>query len=289
MRENADPQSRDKSGLSAIDLAKDQQLLQLLLNKQTDDPTDLLTSGVLTPNSEQNSFSASAIEAAEPPMLFSTFGVDNLKPDFNHKKVEPKVRKDFELKPLYNWLRRVNIPQVYDLLVEAGYDDIDSMVHQMVSPLPITLERLRKIGITKPGHRRKLILRLQEEAGIIPRRTVRKTNAGSMLQCCIAPNNATIGFCPSLFDWLESMDLARLHERFEDAGFDDYEVLVCLMLTDAPISEEILGTEVGVTEAKQKNLILKRLKKDAQSAVSEKSILMFDEPKNAACELCILM
>ena len=49
--------------------------------------------------------------------------------------------------------------------MESGYDDLEALITQMQSPCPIKSESLDRIGISKPGHRYRIIIRLEEEAG----------------------------------------------------------------------------------------------------------------------------
>ena len=48
--------------------------------------------------------------------------------------------------------------------MNAGYDDIFSIVEQMNSDMPLTDSMLQKIGVTKPGNRHHLLSRLYDEA-----------------------------------------------------------------------------------------------------------------------------
>jgi hypothetical protein len=89
------------------------------------------------------------------------------------KSVVP-TRPTMESDPLYDWLSKLNVQYLYNLLVDAGYDDIESMVDQMRSPLPITQETLTSIGVHKPGHAIRIVIRLEEEAGLVQPRTKRR-------------------------------------------------------------------------------------------------------------------
>jgi hypothetical protein len=71
-----------------------------------------------------------------------------------------------EATPLFFWLERLGLPQYYSLLMEAGYDDIESMVDQMRSPLPLTESTFQSIGISKPGHVIRIVLKLEEDASL---------------------------------------------------------------------------------------------------------------------------
>lgn len=82
-------------------------------------------------------------------------------------------------------------------MVAAGYDDVQSMSSQMLTPMPITEQHLRSIGIVKPGHCRRILMKLEEEAGIYQISLNKKsqelepTEKEGVLRCCIAPSGAT--------------------------------------------------------------------------------------------------
>jgi hypothetical protein len=48
------------------------------------------------------------------------------------------------------------------------------MIDQMKSPLPITVDSLKDIGIEKPGHAVRMVIRLEEEAGLYIPKTRRR-------------------------------------------------------------------------------------------------------------------
>lgn len=85
--------------------------------------------------------------------------------------IEPEKEKSAmesvgELTPLYYWLDRMGLQEYYHVLMDAGYDDIDAMIDQMRTPLPIEDSTFRDIGISKPGHVVRVILKLEEDASM---------------------------------------------------------------------------------------------------------------------------
>lgn len=48
------------------------------------------------------------------------------------------------------------------VLSEGGFDDIQALIAQMKSSMPVTDEMLRKINIEKPGHRARILVKLEE-------------------------------------------------------------------------------------------------------------------------------
>ena len=73
-------------------------------------------------------------------------------PDAEKSIMPLQIKPKFVSDPLYEWLERLNLQYLFELLSDAGFDDVDSMIEQMRSPLPITEETLKNIGIEKPGH-----------------------------------------------------------------------------------------------------------------------------------------
>jgi hypothetical protein len=148
--------------------------------------------------------------------------------------------------PLYSWLECINIGYMFFNFVDSGYDDLESLIEQMRSPNPIHYDDLVSIGIKKPGHIYRVLVRLEEEAGYIFNRNSRRTRhtsedreIGRFLKCCVTPSNATLGTnnSVSLRDWLASIKLEELARLFEAAGFEEYEFIISQMKSTYPITD----------------------------------------------------
>jgi hypothetical protein len=48
------------------------------------------------------------------------------------------------------------------LFIKNGFDDLSLLLEQMKTDNAITDDNLREIGISKPGHRAKILIRLEE-------------------------------------------------------------------------------------------------------------------------------
>eukprot|EP00358_Blepharisma_japonicum_P002914 CAMPEP_0202950750 /NCGR_PEP_ID=MMETSP1395-20130829/25284_1 /ASSEMBLY_ACC=CAM_ASM_000871 /TAXON_ID=5961 /ORGANISM="Blepharisma japonicum, Strain Stock R1072" /LENGTH=258 /DNA_ID=CAMNT_0049656011 /DNA_START=90 /DNA_END=866 /DNA_ORIENTATION=+ len=96
---------------------------------------------------------------------------------------------------LYNWLVSMRLEELYEILMVAGYDDIEQMTSQLNSTLPISEETLVGIGIAKSGLRRRLLAALDEEAkGLKTSRKLQKQESRNPLKCCVAPVATNNGF-----------------------------------------------------------------------------------------------
>lgn len=324
MKYGGNPEITDKQGKSAVDLCRDSHIRDILINVDAEEPQSELSSDLVSPESQTHPFSDEKMSyklseltdyerfANSPHMLvphvYETFGKSALKdmlksPKSDYGRPETTApdtdksskTREGELKPLYDWLEKVKLPELYDPLVEAGYDDLSAMVEQMHSPIPITVENLTKIGITKPGHRWRLLMRLEEEAGLTPRPKYKNMNSkqrGSLLNCCVTPTHATYALFGAMHlrDWLQGLRLSELYDYFVDAGYDDYESLLRQMRWRDPITSEILEHEIGITKPGYRNRILSKLHEDADRTFEANHILMIEaSSKNVACNNCVIV
>jgi len=68
---------------------------------------------------------------------------------------------------LKKWLSGIGLPQYGPLLVEQGFDDLQSII-KMVSKeriLPLTEDTLMEAGIKVNGHRKRILVQLELAAG----------------------------------------------------------------------------------------------------------------------------
>ncbi|CAG9328740.1 unnamed protein product [Blepharisma stoltei] len=326
--DGADPEIRDKQGKSSFDLTKNEKMIEILSGKfekdiveeeQSAEMSSVFLSpsvaGTLSPISDVISYDFSELGDHERmlfanPQGFDTFGkekfqevmrVSNRDTTGQSSIKSTQINGEYELKPIFDWLDKLGLSEFYEVMVDAGYDDVQSMSAQMLTPMPITEQHLASIGISKAGHRKRIIMKLEEEAGLIQKRAVKKNSSSAwngkqdFLKCCVAPSNATAGLFmqPTLREWLEDLGLENLYQQFIDAGYDEYENLVLSMFTKHPITHDVLEKEVKIKKAEFRNRILKRLEQDSKHystrSHSMSPQISFDESKNVACEMCVVM
>lgn len=214
--------------------------------------------------------------------MFDTFGIEKLQ----------KVMKTHNLKPIFNWLKEINLEELYELLCDAGYDDIKAMINQMSGPLPMTESDLLDSGIKKLGHRLRIISKLKQDAGLCAKIKPKKVSEnGNFLQCCFSANNATKNLQnTSLPEWLDSLNAGSYYSNFVETGFDHYESLISILSSGVHINSQFLEENLGIRNKEIRNRIAKKLEKDLeQFYYSSNSVnISFDEPKNAACDLCLV-
>lgn len=268
MQYRADPRLTDKHGKSAFDLAQTDEMREALERFQGD---------FLTPE-EMPSFSQSEIpislDSPLPPLAVS--------------------------KPLREWLEKRNLEELETVLEAAGYDDVEAMIEQMRSPLPLNEGNMRAIGVVKPGLSVRLIYRLEEEAGLVQKRTRRR--APSLMEGeGIEQGTATFGNAGKrgVRDWLHRIKLEQLAELFEEAGYDDVDALISMMTWRRPITDSILEHEIGISKPGYRSRILSKLQEESQGfsrayvpvhvrSESSPGLSIETSGKTAACNPCVI-
>lgn len=193
---------------------------------------------------------------------------------------------------LFNWLTNLKLESCYRDLLEAGYDDLDQMVAQMNSTLPISEDFLLRIGIKKPGHRLRLLAALELESGS-GRRSKRKTQS---LGQCMAPQQVQGSFSyMTLKEWLADIDLEPLAPLLAAQGFEDLELLLVQMNSNYPITPAVLK-EAGVQAESQQVRLLSRLERDSVGVEQYRKYIpvapgleLERESRHVTCQGCAFM
>ncbi|OMJ76871.1 hypothetical protein SteCoe_23679 [Stentor coeruleus] len=191
-----------------------------------------------------------------------------------------------EIHPIYDWLEKIKLAQYYEHIVSAGYLNLD----QLIKDMPTTEKTLFNFIIV-PGHRKRMMFYLNEEADNVSRKLmIYKKRSQSFFRCCGISGNNTQGInsIPSILDWLREISMDDYFTNFLEAGYDDYESLVMMSNTDLALTAENLISEVKITKKHHIQKILKRIEADHINFCSRQSMnrISFDEPKNVACESC---
>ncbi|OMJ73717.1 hypothetical protein SteCoe_27530 [Stentor coeruleus] len=186
---------------------------------------------------------------------------------------------------LLAWLSKYKLEVVYENLLQNGYEDLETLVSQIHGNPPLTLEQLEKIGICKPGHRLLLLARLEDELVKKPRISTSKS-LNKITWCTKVPPSPGIEFSVGLEDFLDSLGLKVLLDRFIEAGLEDYEQVVFLMGSNYPITDEFLHKKVSIEKIGYRHRLLSRLNEEA--VVKKKFLSIEKDDIRSACE-CIVI
>lgn len=189
---------------------------------------------------------------------------------------------------LLDWLRRNRLEEAYKALVENGYDDLEMLQETQHSEVPLTKDMLRSIGILKPGLAARLLGLLELEAYA---EMAEDFKEAEKINCCGKPLvGVSARTYPTMYEWLERINLGHLYENFESTGYDDFEHLALLSKTQQKLTDEVLYREIGIRMVGHRHRILFRLMEDCRSSsLSSSFVSRVDaEQRCAPCKSCLL-
>ena len=159
------------------------------------------------------------------PELESTLNSSRVQPCAESEYTEriPTERYSYK-EELFDFLNKLSLANYYKLLVGYGFDDLNSMVFQMKTPLPITHDLLAKIGIKRSGHRSKLITKLEKEEFKRP--------------ILLNSNN--------LVEIFYLFNLQSYYREFVDHGYDDLKMLIENAFKEDFLSDELLLMKMNI-------------------------------------------
>lgn len=264
--------SRSASCISSQDLSIEQRLTRI------DDLSRRIKDTVMAPVRPAETEPADTTETASPvkekPSLPPTL-----------------PENDASRQRLFNWLTNLKLDSCYRDLSEAGYDDLDQMVSQMNSSLPINEDFLVRIGIRKPGYRLRLMAALEMESGEGRKSRRRPDSLGK------SPDSQAVSTTfayKSLQDWLHDLGLGELAPLLVSQGFEDLELLLVQMNSAHPITAAVLE-QAGVTE-RHSQLLVDTLQRDSVGVEQYHRYLpvtvgleMEREGRHVTCQSCAFM
>jgi hypothetical protein len=203
-----------------------------------------------------------------------------------------------EQSALKQWLEDRNLEEAYEPLVMNNYTELGTLI-KLVRTSQLNPDELKKIGIHKPGIRERLIVRLEQAAGMLNTPFIKSqslVNASTVTSCasCIKPGSpkskSMILYTHELSEWLSELDLEHLHPLFIATGYNDFEDLLLLAYAKEARLFQNLLTHIGIEKKSYRLTILNSLKKEFNRRFqSEFSTLIENNSTNVACNSCELL
>lgn len=157
---------------------------------------------------------------------------------------------------LFNWLTNLKLESCFGILVGSGYDDLDHMVAQMKSSMPLSTKSLEQVGIQKIGYRLRLLAGLELERGYLG-------NERQPEPCiCTSSALAESHSFQTVREWLADQGLLHLATALEAAGLDDLSLLFMTMNSSNPLTSDLLEA-VGVRQRRDRDALLMSLQRDS--------------------------
>ena len=147
--------------------------------------------------------------------------------------------------------------QYGDILISEGFDDINLILNQMKEGFPILDDSLKEIGITCPGDRAKILIRMQQISGGF--------NFDFPFEQVFFKNNRSIQ------KWLYKERLSKYINNFINAGYQSLELLLIQMASKYKLNDKILKNDIGIYNDEDRKKILESLEKNATKYAYELS------------------
>ena len=192
------------------------------------------------------------------------------KNDIENKETKDEKKMNKEIKDtkeeLYNFLLKIEMEQYTDILIQEGFDDINLVINQMKTGNPINDDILREIGIERPGDRAKILIRIQECAGLFEFKI--------QFEPVYYINRKKFEFLrydfhvKSLQNWLKKLKLQNYLGNFYNNGYYSPELIFVQKASKFPIDDTILERDLKIENINDRKLIMSSISSDSNEYIS---------------------
>ena len=185
---------------------------------------------------------------------------------------------------LKNFLAQIHLEKYFSTLKLNGFDNINYLIEQMKTNVPIKDLELKKAGIPLPGDRAKILIRLEEKGNLFP------FSVPKNVYYSLKDKNINIEKDENIIElkrWLKEFKLENYLDNFIQNGYHSVKLFLFQMISKNPIDSDILKNEIGIEKIGHRSRILSILKEESRNMedkLSNKEPINFsDETKNCDC------
>ena len=214
------------------------------------------------------------------------FNLSTINCQNNCAKIEKEIKCDN--KPLYEFLSQINMQKYYDNLNNNGFEYINMIIDDIKLGNYLTDEQLKSIGISIPGDRAKILIRLEEKSNLFD------FNVSKNVYYCL--NNLEkikldINII-KLNNWLKDIKLEQYLKNFIDNGYYSLELLLMQTLSKNPLNNDILKNELNIEKLGHRTRILNKLKEESKNYLNNlrnSSVTFHAEENSKICSECFII
>ena len=205
---------------------------------------------------------------------------------------------------LHDWLISCDLLCYYNLLIKNKIYNIEEYVDKIKkNKISISFKNIEDLGIKKPGHIFRFLLKLKIDSGLIDpfiyNVILDKYNRNSLNDikinssnngfgcCCFRENYLRIDKkslnnvgndtffmenCNDIFSFLKRLNLLWLKENFIHNGFDQVEFIMIQMFSEYKSNFEILNEYLHIYNDEDKKKVLKKLFEEKKNICNEYNI-----------------
>ena len=206
---------------------------------------------------------------------------------------------------LRDWLISCDLLSYYNLLIENNMFDIDQIISDIKNNnISLGYKEIEDLGIRKPGHIFRLLLKLEIDSGILDNNIFNKILSKFTISCSMS-NNIVLttsisdirccGFCNKnqimnsykrtnwpyndIFTFLKFKDLWKFKENFLHNGFDQIEYVLLQLFSKYKFNKNVMNDCLHVYSERDKKNVLNKLYEEKLSLARECG-LEYDENEN---------
>ena len=188
--------------------------------------------------------------------------------------------------PLKEFLSQINMLKYMNIFIQNGFDDIELIIDQAQKGIYIKDSELKEAGITIPGDRAKILIRIQEKAG-----NFGFTVPKNVYYVCQDLNTIELDENINLLNnWLKALKIEDYLMNFISNGYHTIELLLLQMESKNPLTVEILKNEIGIDKVGHRSRIINKLKDEGRSynnKLKTSVLIVGNGEKNKFCECLI--
>jgi hypothetical protein len=164
-----------------------------------------------------------------------------------------------------------------------GFDNVNLLIEQMKTNIPIKDSELKKAGINIPGDRAKILIRLEEKGNLFPFSVPKNVYHSIDKDANINEDENVI----NLKRWLKEFKMEQYLNNFIKNGYYTVELFLFQMISKNPIDDEILEHEIGIEKIGHRSRILSILKEESKNIQGKferiENINIIDETNICGC------
>ena len=218
----------------------------------------------------------------------SKFNVDT---DKYSETLHPQRIPNELITKLRDWLISCDLLCYYNLLIKNNIYDIESyIVNLKNNKINISYKDIEDLGIKKPGHIFRFLLKLQMDIGILDHKVcnyiMSKFNENILTTLGVNVSINDIKYCgillcpgtndfskncnyTDIFSFLRSKNLMEFKENFVHNGFDQIEFILIQLFSSFAFNKDILNDYMHIYSEQDKSKVIKRLYEEKKSIAKE--------------------
>ncbi len=214
-----------------------------------------------------------------------------------------------QISKMRNWLISCDLVSYLNIMIDNNIFEIEKCIEGIKKgELNVVYKDIEDLGIKKPGHIFRFLLKLDIDSGLINEKIVNylfsicnnTTTNGNLLvsnndykSCCLRNKTIPTNYS-DIISFLESKQLSYLKEHFIHNGFESVDFIIIQSFSKYDFNNEILTEYLHIYNDDDKNKILKAIKREKRKICKLLNISLYEKENDLDlnvesennCEIC---